>query len=787
MTWTMTDPTQYEDDLDAKLRAERVVVTPALRARLAELTAAERDVYAEQLGLRVENAAESIDPRGEIVPHEYFSESARGADTFLGPQGRFQESLGSAGRGAGKGAMVAAALFGGVGLANFTAPPAYAAAPVDIDGVINGAASNGGVGGTYWSTDVCVVQDVADNVVMKMYPGSTGSPADVDRFIQFDVPKGEQVCVQDVLAGFGQEVQPSALFYDWQGIDADQGAVAARTWTVLPDGGAGSMGQGTPGLDLEDIPAGRPHVVPVAQDPNLVHRDDAHFRTNVGVANANRVPTMVNVELHDVGGGVVAEKDYALPALSWFQINDIFHALGFQEDPDGVGFREQHYVTVTPTESANHLIGVYSSIIDNKSGDPVFNAAQSRHNTPSPSFIPAAAHLGGVNGTFWVTDLDVTNVNGSNGDPYSSTFMQEGRDNFPGGVGTQTELMSSGGLFQIADVIQNWFGLEDVKGALGTGANMQQWSRTYTTLEGKTFGAGMPALRIADHAVAADNYSLIPGLSQSSDGDNGFRSNIGIVNTGIEPRTVTVELYDDDLVRTINTTLQPWDMTQLNKAYGNTDITNGWAKVTSDATGIGDDTGVLAYGSVVDNQSGDGTTVLAKRVSPTSASAAEVYVAKWLGETNGFPLDTVWYNNNETNCMWKEECGIVGYRQQLSQLLVGTDGVPAGWSASDIENFILNFFDGNPSNGEIDETWDNSVYQNSPGTSQNGLAFAMASGGITPFNVSDTERMNQIHTEVWRPYLVDLVGLHPEMYGGTLGGEPDIDFDPGWGTQDPTP
>jgi hypothetical protein len=67
MTWTMTGPARYEDELERVIREEAVVMTPEVQARLAELSLEEREVYLEQLGLRVENADAEINPRGEIA------------------------------------------------------------------------------------------------------------------------------------------------------------------------------------------------------------------------------------------------------------------------------------------------------------------------------------------------------------------------------------------------------------------------------------------------------------------------------------------------------------------------------------------------------------------------------------------------------------------------------------------------------------------------------------------------------------------------------------------------
>lgn len=164
-------PVVVGDGLDALMARERVSLTPELKARLDEMTVDEREIYAEQLGLRVESdnplldAVESEQGRPfstPIKPHDYFSESALGADTFMGRDGRFQRSLGKTGR-----ALGVAAMIGGVFLP--VAGTVLGASDAYADTVVPSAARLGGMYGSFWLTDLGVYNPFSIPVTVNIY------------------------------------------------------------------------------------------------------------------------------------------------------------------------------------------------------------------------------------------------------------------------------------------------------------------------------------------------------------------------------------------------------------------------------------------------------------------------------------------------------------------------------------------------------------------------------------------------------------------------------------------
>jgi len=102
----------------------------------------------------------------------------------------------------------------------------------------------------------------------------------------------------------------------------------------------------------------------------------------------------------------------------------------------------------------------------------------------------------------------------------------------------------------------------------------------------------------------------LPQLRQ----DQAFRTNIGLLNSGGVEARVRIFLYDasgNELVSRWRT-LEPSAWMQLQEPFerlaGRTDIYSGSARVE-----IASGQGVIAYASVIDNATNDGTAISMKR------------------------------------------------------------------------------------------------------------------------------------------------------------------------------
>jgi hypothetical protein len=91
-------------------------------------------------------------------------------------------------------------------------------------------------------------------------------------------------------------------------------------------------------------------------------KDNAAYRTNIGVVNIGEGSATIEIRLFDSDGDQTGSATSVSAAPSqWQQVNDVFAAVGAEE-------QDMAYATVTVT-SADGLVWVYASVVDNQSGD----------------------------------------------------------------------------------------------------------------------------------------------------------------------------------------------------------------------------------------------------------------------------------------------------------------------------------------------------------------------------------------------------------------------------------
>jgi hypothetical protein len=134
-------------------------------------------------------------------------------------------------------------------------------------------------------------------------------------------------------------------------------------------------------------------------------------------------------------------------------------------------------------------------------------------------------------------------------------------------------------------------------------------SRTYNASEDGTYGLFLDSISAPQMAASGDEVWL-PQLRQ----DASFRTNIGLVNSSDDEVRLRVFLYDasgNELASRMRT-LEPRSWMQLQEPFsriaGRGDIESGSAKVE-----VASGHGVIAYASVIDNATNDGTAITMKR------------------------------------------------------------------------------------------------------------------------------------------------------------------------------
>ncbi len=468
---------------------------------------------------------------------------------------------------------------------------------IGIDGFIPAAAKNAGAGGTVWGTTVWAFQDTADTATFVFRAGNVDRPAAEAGAYSVNVNRGQVVRIDDVLSHFPDVAPPAALFYSWDGVEPEDAVVTSRTSTAVPGGAAGSLGQGIQGINLQDLPAaGTSHVVPLS--PN-----NDRIRSNLGVVNADASPADFVARIRSENGVVQGELQFTLPAGSWRQFNGVFGSFGLAA-VDGA------YAEVVSTSANGQpgtpLFAIYSSLVDNNSGDPTYLAGQWA-GTSGEILIPVAAHNPGANGTQWVTDISTVNWQGENSALCSFTFLKEGVANYPNPADSESFTVARNEHLYLPDVVLDLFGESNNKGAiLSSGRPDNRWSRTYNLADSGTFGQGLPGLNVSEVEVLGSDRGVLIGLEESAD----FRCNLGLVNSSTVTSNVTLQYMTADgvVLGADYFALPPRGMEQISAPFA------VYGGVHDGRVLFSSDNGIVVYASVVDNNTGDASTVLSTRL-----------------------------------------------------------------------------------------------------------------------------------------------------------------------------
>jgi hypothetical protein len=270
-------------------------------------------------------------------------------------------------------------------------------------------------------------------------------------------------------------------------------------------------------------------------------------------------------------------------------------------------------------------VWAYASVVDNRTGDPVtvpvLTVPPVAKTAPSggpagagratlradghASLIPAVAHNAGVDQSQWRTDVVVVNPNPS------AVTVELVFDE--GAVDHRTSrTLPAGGTREWRNVVETVFGLDDAAEAQGTvriaaPAPVLATARTYNQSADGTYGQYLPAVD-ATGVLGPGEQGLVPLLRR----DDAWRSNLGALNVGDTTTCgLTVRLYGPGGGQVGGEPIlwvPPGGWLQRNdilRAAGAGDRALVYAVVEPDAA-CG---GIWAYGSVVDNGSGDPTTI----------------------------------------------------------------------------------------------------------------------------------------------------------------------------------
>jgi hypothetical protein len=337
--------------------------------------------------------------------------------------------------------------------------------------------------------------------------------------------------------------------------------------------------------------------------------------------NGGRCERRGTITVTGGGGGCNLSCTATVPSSA--QVNQLVNlsatvnASGNCGDIEYFWFPEQDYSTATIFDrnatwsyaNPGTYKWVFSAIADNGRCDRQGNISISGGGGggATTTWIPVGSRANGANNSTWRTNIGIFN-------PGTVTATVIIRIWVTTGIISRTITIPGGGMRIIEDVI-GWIN----PGTFGSGSisivsngTLIITSRTYNQ-----FAVGAICFPVGTMGQALGGVLTTGGLSAGQTGwipnlveNNFFRSNIGYTNTGSTTASLTVRLYNGDgvFLGSYNVSLAPGQWKQASQPFrdmpGYVWLDAGSAKIT-----VNSGSGVVVYGSVIDNITNDPTTI----------------------------------------------------------------------------------------------------------------------------------------------------------------------------------
>jgi len=252
--------------------------------------------------------------------------------------------------------------------------------------------------------------------------------------------------------------------------------------------------------------------------------------------------------------------------------------------------------------------------------------------------VAASAHAPGLEGTSWVTDLEIHNP----GETAASGFLfllKTGEDNSDA-VGRYFGV-NAGASVRLSDVVLGTFGEFEATGGIlvGSDAELIVTSRTFNDDQSGTYGQYVEGYADTDALATADEARLIQLVQNAA-----FRTNLGVVNAGGTGFWANVDFYrsNGDKLGSKRYWVGPFTHIQRVKVLTTVtdgDVDDGYAVVETSTTGAR----FFVYASVNDNRTGDATMIV-----PAAVSAGTAVYLPGAACVSGYE-DTAWRTDLEVH------------------------------------------------------------------------------------------------------------------------------------------
>lgn len=225
------------------------------------------------------------------------------------------------------------------------------------------------------------------------------------------------------------------------------------------------------------------------------------------------------------------------------------------------------------------------------------------------SFLPSSARAPGAGGSFFTTDLFLTNAGGF-ASQVELKFLDHDVDGRTGPV--RVVSLSPGASTTLTDVLGGLFGLSSGYGAIRIVSDTDAVVASSETSTPGTYGHAVPPVPSADF-ITGSTPRLVVGVRENG----AFRTNLVLANTTGAAATARVELFaaDGRSLGLKTYALPPLGMTQVNRVVRDlgvaSDLDDGRLSIAA-ASGS-----VASYAVRIDNRTNDPRTLLPRGVPPS--------------------------------------------------------------------------------------------------------------------------------------------------------------------------
>ncbi|MGH7926456.1 MAG: hypothetical protein ACREQV_01495 [Candidatus Binatia bacterium] len=156
-------------------------------------------------------------------------------------------------------------------------------------------------------------------------------------------------------------------------------------------------------------------------------------------------------------------------------------------------------------------------------------------------------------------------------------------------------------------------------------------------------------------------------------------------------------------------------------------------------------------------------------------------MAKWL---DSLKTQAFYFSKDEVYCMINGNCGVRSYAPDMAAVLAKAKENTSGVPASDVEQYLRQWVDGNPSNGELSLAGFDPMTTNMRNNPNPGIAFYFGPNNLSPFTLDATTIQDWY--AVARDFAVQNTTANPQMYGGSQATGLDMNVN-SWARQDQNP